>query len=84
MGKTGLQGDLDYMECEISNLREDLRGLRDKNHRLTQDNIKLTEYIRDLEMRAHSPSRVRHDSFSSQSKNTAHFLPTLQQNIVFY
>ena len=34
---------------EVRQLRENLRHLRDANHCLTQDNIKLTEYIRDLD-----------------------------------
>ena len=50
MGKTGTMGDLDYMQSEVANLRKDLRMLRDKNHQLTEDNICLTEYIRDLEI----------------------------------
>ena len=41
--------DSSYLRQEIRQLREDLRQLRDANHTLTQDNIKLTEYIRDVE-----------------------------------
>ena len=41
--------DTAYLRQEIRQLREDLRQLRDANHTLTQDNIKLTEYIRDIE-----------------------------------
>ena len=40
-----------YLRRETDRLREDLRVLRDKNHQLVQDNIKLTEHLKDLESR---------------------------------
>jgi len=37
------------MREEVKELRQDLHGLRDKNHALLQDNIRLTEHIKDLQ-----------------------------------
>ena len=46
---TALTDDSDYLKREIEQLRGDLRSLRDKNHTLVQDNIKLTEHLRDID-----------------------------------
>jgi regulator of replication initiation timing len=47
------------LQDEIRELRADLRALRDKNHQLVQDNILLTEHLRDAtrDQRTVSPSR---------------------------
>ena len=47
----GLDRGSDYLRRETDALREDLRELRDKNHQLVQDNIKLTEHLKDLDAR---------------------------------
>ena len=46
-----------FFREELGQLRTDLRVLRDKNHQLVQDNIKLTEHLKDLELRRDSYRR---------------------------
>lgn len=36
-----------HLRDELHELRADLRALRDKNHQLVQDNIQLTEHLKD-------------------------------------
>ena len=40
-----------HYDPELHALRQSLRSMREKNNQLTQDNITLTEYIRELEIR---------------------------------
>ena len=49
-------GSSEYLRRETEQLRDDLRSLRDKNHQLVQDNIKLTEHLQDLEIQNGHPS----------------------------
>ena len=64
-----LTDDSDYHKHEIEQLRGDLRTLRDKNHTLVQDNIKLTEHLRDIEVEPTNKSRSleRYEGHRSRS-----------------
>lgn len=44
-----MEGDNEYYRWEVRQLREELHLLRDRNHQLTQDNIRLSEHVRDLD-----------------------------------
>ena len=43
------RGQQQHLQEELRELRSDLRVLRDKNHQLVQDNIQLTEHLKDAE-----------------------------------
>ncbi|ELT99137.1 hypothetical protein CAPTEDRAFT_215471 [Capitella teleta] len=52
-------GSTQQLQDELVELRSDLRALRDKNHQLVQDNILLTEHLKDAtrDQRSLSPTR---------------------------
>ena len=71
-----------HLRGELHDLRADLRALRDKNHQLVQDNIQLTEHLKDAE-RAHIDTapytRGQHATTASTTSSTRPAQPADRQ-----
>ena len=78
-------GPPEYLHSEVQQLREDLRAMRDRNHQLTQDNIQLTEYIRDLEnsqVRPPVPVETQYRSASEYKSPTTEYKMVPEYKVV--